>query len=161
MTSQTKENTLLKAGCILLMAAGFVGQSIGVWNSLSIGRQTQNIGAETYDTLNEAMQQQTGGQAGADAAIQVLQGLSVLMAVLGVVVLAVLLAVGLMGLKRAAKPEKYRFFLIWGIVLLVFGGIGALVSVNFMSIQSIANLLWSVVTPVLFIVGALQQKKSL
>lgn len=141
MTSQTNENALLKAGCILLMAAGAVCQGISVWNSLSVGRQTQNMEPEIYDTLNQAMQQ-TGGQAGADVAIQALQGLSVVMAVLCVVVLAVLLVVGLMGLKRIDKPEKYRFFLIWGIVLLVFGGIGALLVADFVSIRGIANLLW-------------------
>ena len=161
MTSQTNENALVKAGCILLMAAGAVCQAIGVWNSLSVGRQTQNMESEMYDNLNQAMQQQTGGQAGADVAIQALQGLSVLVAVLCVVVLAVLLVVGLMGLKRVDKPEKYRFFLIWGIVLLVFGGIGALLVADFASIRGIANLLWAVVAPILFIVGALQQKKAL
>lgn len=161
MMSQTNENALLKAGCILLMAAGAVCQGISVWNSLSVGRQTQNMEPEIYDTLNQAMQQQTGGQAGADVAIQALQGLSVVMAVLCVVVLAVLLVVGLMGLKRIDKPEKYRFFLIWGIVLLVFGGIGALLVADFVSIRGIANLLWAVAAPIRFIVGALQQKKTL
>lgn len=161
MTSQTNENALLKAGCILLMAAGAVCQGISVWNSLSVGRQTQNMEPEIYDTLNQAMQQQTGGQAGADVAIQALQGLSVVMAVLCVVVLAVLLVVGLMGLKQIDKPEKYRFFLIWRIVLLVFGGIGALLVADFVSIRGIANLLWAVAAPIRFIVGALQQKKTL
>lgn len=81
-----------------------------------------------------------------------------MVAVLCVVVLAVLLVVGLMGLKRIDKPEKYRFFLIWGIVLLVFGGIGALLVADFASIRGIANLLWAVAAPIRFIVGALEKK---
>ena len=112
MMSQTNENALLKAGCILLMAAGAVCQGISVWNSLSVGRQTQNMEPEIYDTLNQAMQQQTGGQAGADVAIQALQGLSVVMAVLCVVVLAVLAAADVLersGFAARSEPGRIVF----------------------------------------------------
>ena len=60
-----------------------------------------------------------------------------------ITVFAVLLvtgvAVALLGLRRAGRPEKYGFSLVWGVVLLVTGVFGALY-IGISSLNGLAGL---------------------
>ena len=74
-----------------------------------------------------------------------------------VIMMIIDLVVGLMGLSRCKQPKKYKFFLVWGIILLALGlfGLGSL-----FTLQGAIAALGSIVGPVLFIVGSLQQNKA-
>lgn len=53
-------------------------------------------------------------------------GVVILLITIFAVMLVIDVAVALLGLRRAGRPEKYGFFLVWGVVLLVIGVFGAL-----------------------------------
>lgn len=68
---------------------------------------------------------------------------------------AVRIAVGILGLKKADQPSK--FFTVWGIIFLIFGilGLG-----NIVSIMGLCNLAGGIAAPILFLIGAKQNKKN-
>lgn len=159
MSNPSNENILLKIGCILVIAGGAISQGIGALNSLSL--MNQQLNGQSYSELDQMIQQQTGGQMDADQALNLLAGVSIGSAIFCLVVFVVLLMISLLGLKRISDPKKYRYFLIWGVLLLLFGGIGALTASDLLSVRGLANLVWGIAGPVLFLVGAIQQRKSL
>ena len=159
MSNPSNASILLKTGCILVIAGGAISQSIGALNSLAV--MNQQLSGESYSELDQTIQQQTGGQMDAGQAMDLLAGVSIGSAVFCFVVFVALLVISLLGLKRVSDPKKYRYFLIWGVLLLLFGGIGALTSPGILSVRGIAHLVWGVAGPVLFLVGAIQQRKSL
>ena len=64
--------------------------------------------------------------------------------------------VGFLGLKKADTSSK--FFIVWGIILLVFGVLS--LSSGILNRLGICNLLGGVAAPVLFIIGGNQNKKE-
>ena len=64
--------------------------------------------------------------------------------------------VGFLGLKKADTSSK--FFIVWGIILLVFGVLS--LSSGILNPLGIYNLLGGVAAPVLFIIGGYQNKKE-
>lgn len=68
---------------------------------------------------------------------------------------AVRIVVGILGLKKADQPSK--FFTVWGIIFLIFGilGLG-----NIVSIMGLCNLAGGIAAPILFLIGAKQNKKN-
>lgn len=68
---------------------------------------------------------------------------------------AVRIAVGILGLKKADQSSK--FFTVWGIIFLIFGilGLG-----NIVSIMGLCNLAGGIAAPILFLIGAKQNKKN-
>ena len=68
---------------------------------------------------------------------------------------AVRIVVGILGLKKADQPSK--FFTVWGVIFLIFGilGLG-----NIVSIMDLCNLAGGIAAPILFLIGAKQNKKN-
>lgn len=64
--------------------------------------------------------------------------------------------VGFLGLKKADTSSK--FFIVWGIILLVFGVLS--LSSGILNPLGICNLLGGVAAPILFIIGGNQNKKE-
>ena len=62
-----------------------------------------------------------------------------------------------MGLSRSKKPQKYKFFLGWGIVLLIVGffSIGEL-----FSLRGIFIALSGIIGPIMYLIGGIQQNKA-
>ena len=85
-------------------------------------------------------------------------GVVVLAAIaISAVMMLIQIIVGVMGLSRARNPQKYRFFLTWGVILLMIGflGLGQL-----FSLRGIASACSGIAGPVLFIIGGAQQNKA-
>lgn len=69
------------------------------------------------------------------------------------------LIAGVLGLSRVAKPEKHGFFLVWGAVLLTLGIIGLVFTGGIASFNGLVSVIGGLVAPILYIIGAAQQKK--
>ena len=110
----------------------------------------------TYDYINQAALEQTDGMFGGQEIMGVVSGMVFVMCAIAVIMLIVDLIAGLMGLSRSRRPEKYGFFLGWGIPLLVIGVLGTLMGGIFTP-PALVGIVCGVVAPILFIVGGVQQ----
>lgn len=74
------------------------------------------------------------------------------------------LIAGIVGVKNNNKPEKATLCLVWGIIVLVLNLISLIFSLSGGSSgvgSIIVSVIFSLALPVLFIIGAVQNKKSL
>lgn len=153
-------NPILRLGCILLLAGGVVSGALNLLGTLvSLGSMSL-LSDSTYGYLESQIRDASDGLLGADAALGFLNGLFAALITVFVVMLVIDVVVGILGLRRAGRPEKYGFFLVWGVILLVIGLLGALFS-GISSLSGVAALACGVAAPILFLVGASQQKKLL
>ena len=155
--SAQKENNLLKIGSLLILIGGLAAGIIAIVNSVSTMAALSALDSGTMAGLDTYVQQQSGGTFGAGSAVGLVNVVAIAAIVLTVVMMVIDLVVGLMGLSRCKRPEKYKFFLIWGIVLLVLGlfGLG-----NLFTLQGAVSAVGSIVGPVLFIIGGVQQNRA-
>ena len=100
----------------------------------------------------------TDGMFGGQEIMGVVSGMVFVMCAIAVIMLIVDLIAGLMGLSRSRRPEKYGFFLGWGIPLLVIGVLGTLMGGIFTP-PALVGIVCGVVAPILFIVGGVQQNR--
>ena len=89
---------------------------------------------------------QSDGLIGGDEIMAVFSGFVFVMGAIAVIMLIIDLTVGILGLSRSRRPEKYRFFLGWGIPLLVIGGIGTLLT-GVVTPNGVASLVCGVAAP--------------
>lgn len=94
----------------------------------------------TLDSFVEAMQ----------GTLNILLGLGVLFNVLKIVV-------GVLGIRKAAQPAA--FFVIWGVVFLLFGVLGMMFS-GVASVLGLCDLAGGVFGPALFLWGGVQNKRA-
>lgn len=154
---EQKENILLKIGSILILAGGLVSGAIAIFNSVATMAAISSLDNSTMAGLEAYVQQESGGAFGADSAVGLVNVVAIVAIGFTVIMMIIDLVVGLMGLSRCKQPKKYKFFLVWGIILLALGlfGLGSL-----FTLQGTIAALGSIVGPVLFIVGSLQQNKA-
>ena len=154
---EQKENILLKIGSILILAGGLVSGAIAIFNSVATMAAISSLDTSTMAGLEAYVQQESGGACGADSAVGLVNVVAIVAIGFTVIMMIIDLVVGLMGLSRCKQPKKYKFFLVWGIILLALGlfGLGSL-----FTLQGAIAALGSIVGPVLFIVGSLQQNKA-
>ena len=125
-------NSLLKVGCLLFIVGGLASALVTLAGLLlSVGSM---MDSELYPYV-------------------------FVMGAIAAIMLIIDLTVGILGLSRSRRPEKYRFFLGWGIPLLVIGGIGTLLT-GVVTPNGVASLVCGVAAPILFIVGGIQQNKA-
>ena len=160
MQTTEQANSVLKLGCILMIAGGAATTAISLLNVLTALGSMMPGDEAMYAYIEGGMRDATDGMLGADAAIGIVTGMMAVVAALYIAMLIVDLAVGILGLGRARRPEKHRFFLVWGIILLVIGVPGTLLTGVF-SLQGLASLVCGVAAPILFLVGASQQRRAL
>lgn len=160
MQTTEQANPILRVGCILLIAGGLASAALSVVNLLVSLGSMMPADEGMYAYIEDGMRDATDGMFGADAAIGMVTGMVAVIAAIYIAMFIVDLVVGLVGLGRARRPEKYRYFLVWGIVLLVIGVLGTLLTGMF-TLRGLASLVCGVAAPILFIVGASQQKRAL
>ena len=142
-------NSLLKVGCLLFIVGGLASALVTLAGLLlSVGSM---MDSELYPYVD--------GLIGGDEIMAVFSGFVFVMGAIAVIMLIIDLTVGILGLSRSRRPEKYRFFLGWGIPLLVIGGIGTLLT-GVVTPNGVASLVCGVAAPILFIVGGIQQNKA-
>jgi len=69
------------------------------------------------------------------------------------------LIAGILGVKNAGKPEKAQVCINCGIIVMAFIVIGQIASVAGGGNLDVWGLLWGLVLPVLYLIGAFQNKK--
>lgn len=155
---EQRPNTLLKVGCFLFIFGGILSCLVSIVTYLAAVGSMLDVDDATYDYINQAALQQTEGMFGGQEVMGFLSGMVFLMCAVAVIMLIVDLIAGIMGLSRSRRPEKYRFFLGWGIPLLVIGVLGTLMGGIFTP-PALVGIVCGVVAPILFIVGGIQQNK--
>lgn len=119
-------NSLLKVGCLLFIVGGLASALVTLAGLLlSVGSM---MDSELYPYVDQMARAQSDGLIGGDEIMAVFSGFVFVMGAIAVIMLIIDLTVGILGLSRSRRPEKYRFFLGWGIPLLVIGGIGTLLT---------------------------------
>ena len=149
-------NSLLKVGCLLFIVGGLASALVTLAGLLlSVGSM---MDSELYPYVDQMARAQSDGLIGGDEIMAVFSGFVFVMGAIAVIMLIIDLTVGILGLSRSRRPEKYRFFLGWGIPLLVIGGIGTLLT-GVVTPNGVASGLRRC-SPILFIVGGIQQNKA-
>lgn len=152
-----QENMLLKVGSLFILIGGIVSGLLGIAASATTLLAVNSLDKDTMSGLDSYIQQESGGMFGSDEAVAVV-GIAVFAVIaISAVMMLIRIIVGVMGLSRARNPQKYRFFLIWGVILLIIGffGLGQL-----FSLRGIVSACGGIVGPVLFIIGGAQQNKA-
>lgn len=152
-----QENMLLKVGSLLILIGGIASGLFGIIASAAALLAMNSLDEGAMSGLDSYFQLASGGMFGSDEAVAVV-GIVVLAAIaISAVMMLIHIIVGVMGLSRARNPQKYRFFLTWGVILLMIGflGLGQL-----FSLRGIASACSGIVGPVLFIIGGAQQNKA-
>ena len=164
-------NSLLKVGCLLFIVGGLASALVTLAGLLlSVGSM---MDSELYPYVDQMARAQSDGLIGGDEIMAVFSGFVFVMGAIAVIMLIIDLTVGILGLSRSRRPEKYRFFLGWGIPLLVIGGIGTpptrgggqaggigTLLTGVVTPNGVASLVCGVAAPILFIVGGIQQNKA-
>jgi len=158
-------NSLLKVGCLLFIVGGLASALVTLAGLLlSVGSM---MDSELYPYVDQMARAQSDGLIGGDEIMAVFSGFVFVMGAIAVIMLIIDLTVGILGLSRSRRPEKYRFFLGWGIPLLVIGGIGTPLTgggtdrvTGVVTPNGVASLVCGVAAPILFIVGGIQQNKA-
>ncbi len=87
-------------------------------------------------------------------------GLWVFAAVLALVGVIIELVTGIVGCVNCKKPEKATVCLVWGIIVAVINVVSEILSVVAGGEFSVVSLILGLVLPVLFIIGAVLNKKQ-
>lgn len=153
-------NPLLRAGCFLFIFGGILSCLVSIITYLRTADSMLNVDDATRQYIDQAALEQSGGAMDGEVVMGFLSGIIFVLCGIAVAILIVNLIVGILGLSRCRRPEKYRFFKVWGIILLVIGVLGTLMG-GISTPPALVGLLCGVVAPVLFIIGAQQQKKIL
>jgi hypothetical protein len=93
------------------------------------------------------------------AALGLSSGMLTLGLVLGLVGGVVELIAGISGVKNAAKPEKANSCIVCGILVIVLSVVGTALTMAGGGEFPLFNLLLGLVLPVLYLIGAFQNKK--
>ena len=154
--SQSHPNSLLKAGCLLFIIGGILSCVATVGTYLFSMGGMLSVDDELYAYIDQTAQSQSGGMLGGREVMGILSGIIFFLCAVAVVMLILNLIVGILGLRRYDRPEKYRFFQGWGIALVIIGVLGTLLT-GITTLPALASLASGVAAPILFIVGARQQ----
>ena len=143
MTMEAKGKSILKVSGILLIIFGAIGL---------ISTIISLVGASAIGAMAGAMGVDTGAY-------------NALITVSGIIAIAcgaVYLVAGILGVLNAAKPEKAKTCMILGVIMVALQVVSTIFSiiVSGFSGTAVISLIIGLVLPVLFIVGANQNKQS-
>lgn len=158
MTEQ-QPNSLLRIGCFVFIFGGILSFLVTLITVLSSMGSMLNVDDATKDYIDQAALEQSGGAIGGQEVMGLLSGMIVVIVAIAAVMLILRLIVGLLGLSRCRRPERHRFFLGWGILMLVIGILGTLFSGIFTA-TALVGMIPGIVAPILFLVGSSQQSRA-
>lgn len=149
-----EKNNLLQAASIMMIVCAVLAIIITAVNISSSLSSMMNL---TPDESAAVEAQLNEGGITMDQAVMAVSGIAY--AALGVSVIfnVIKIIVGILGIRKSRTAST--FFLIWGIILLIFGIFG--LSTGIISLLGICNLLGGIAAPILFIIGSKQNKKAL
>ena len=131
---ENKTNMLLKVTGILMIIGGIAGIIVSIIAMLGVGALALLIGGAV--------------------------GLLMFAVILSLVGSIIELIAGIVGSKNAANPAKAGTCVIFGIVTLALSVLGIIINLAGGGSFSVANLGLGVVIPVLYLIGALQNKNK-
>lgn len=131
---EKKSNGFLKVTGILMIISGGISIIFSVIALLGVGVLAAALGSEAK------------------------MGLLMFASILALVSSVVSLIAGILGVKNAAKPEKATVCITFGIMTAVFSVLGNVLTVVGGGSFSIPNLVLGLVIPVLYLIGAFQNK---
>jgi len=132
---EPKSNKLLKVAGILMIIGGAIGIILGIVAVIGIGALALLLG-EHINT-----------------------GLLMLSAVLVLVGAIFQLIAGILGVKNAAKPEKAQTCIVFGVIIILLSVLGNILNVVGGNDFNAASMGIGLVIPVIYIIGAIQNKK--
>ncbi len=133
---EAKSNTLLKVAGILMIIGGSIGIILGIIAVLGVGALAIALGSEAS------------------------LGLLMFAAILTLVSAVVSLIAGIVGVKNAAKPEKAGLCIVFGVLTAVLAVLGNILSVAGGGAFSTMGLVTGLLLPVLYLIGAFQNKNA-
>ena len=118
---QTTPNKLLKIGSILFIVGGLIGGLVPIIQTLSTMGTADDITSMygSPDMFDQMVLQESDGMITGDQILGIFFGLVIGIAVLYGIMMLIHVLVGILGLSRASRPDRARFFTVWGVVLLV------------------------------------------
>ena len=132
---EKKSNVLLKVAGILMIIGGSISIILGIIAVIGVGALLILLGEEANT------------------------GLLMIGLVLMLVGAVVNLVAGIVGVKNAAKPEKAKTCIVFGVLVVFFSVLGNVLSLVGGSDLNVINLAMGLVFPALYLVGAFQNKK--
>ncbi|MGI6174762.1 MAG: hypothetical protein ACOYJC_01100 [Christensenellales bacterium] len=132
---ERKSNGFLKVTGILMIIAGGLGIIFGIIAVLGVSLLVAALGAEAS------------------------LGLLTFAAILSLVSAAISLVAGILGVANAAKPEKATVCIVFGILTAVLSVLGNILTTAGGGDFSVLNLILGLVLPVLYLIGAFQNKQ--
>lgn len=132
---EKKSNGFLKVTGILMIISGGISIILSIMGLLGVSMLAAVLGSEAN------------------------MGLLVFASVLALISSVISLVAGILGVKNAAKPEKATVCIVFGILTAVFSVLGNVLTVAGGGSFSVPNLLLGLVIPVLYLIGAFQNKK--
>ncbi|MGI6497376.1 MAG: hypothetical protein ACOX0U_00790 [Oscillospiraceae bacterium] len=135
-----QSNGLLKVTGILMIIGGGLGIIFGIIAVLGV-----SVAVEFINGL------------GGDANL----GLLMFAAILTLISAIVSLAAGIVGVVNAAKPEKAIVCIVFGILTAALSVLGNILTTAGGGSFSVLNLMIGLVLPVLYLIGAFQNKKKM
>ena len=133
-----KSNGFLKVTGILMIIGGAIGFIFGIIAVLGVA-----VVAAALQALGEPVS----------------SGLLVFAAILALVSSVISFVAGIMGVKNAAKPEKAQKCIVIGIIVIVLSIIGNILTMVGGGSFSFISLFTGLIIPVLYLLGAFQNKK--
>ena len=130
-----QSNKFLKVTGILMIISGGISIIVSIVAVLGVGVLAAALGGDGSLTL------------------------LMLAAVLALVSAGISLVAGILGVKNAAKPEKAMVCIVFGIMTAALSVLGNVLTVAGGGNFSIPNLLLGLVIPVLYLIGAFQNKQ--
>lgn len=130
-----QSNKFLKVTGILMIISGGISIIVSIIAVLGVGVLAAALGGDGSLTL------------------------LMLAAVLALISAVISLVAGILGVKNAAKPEKAMVCIVFGILTAVLSVLGNVLTVAGGGSFSIPNLLLGLVIPVLYLIGAFQNKQ--
>ncbi|MGD9559998.1 MAG: hypothetical protein AB7V55_05265 [Oscillospiraceae bacterium] len=132
---ERKSNGFLKVTGILMIISGAISIIFSIIALLGVGVLAAALGGDASLTL------------------------LILASVLALVSSVISLVAGVLGVKNAARPEKATVCIVFGILTAVFSVLGNVLTVAGGGSFSIPSLILGLVIPVLYLIGAFQNKK--
>ena len=132
---ERKSNMLLKVASIIMIVGGGLGIVFGIIAVLGLGALALALGSEAST------------------------GLLMAGALLALVSSIISLVAGIVGVKNAAVPEKAQTCIVFGIITAVSSVFASTLSMMGGNSFNFASLLVGLLLPVLYLVGAFQNKK--
>ena len=130
-----QSNKFLKVTGILMIISGGISIIVSIIAVLGVGVLAAALGGDGSLTL------------------------LMLAAVLALISAVISLVAGILGVKNAAKPEKAMVCIVFGILTAVLSVLGNVLTVAGGGSFSIPSLLLGLVIPVLYLIGAFQNKQ--